>query len=187
MIANNFEILITKLSLLIILPIIVFHLLSCSSLQQIDSGNSTIENKPRNIEEENFAKEQTEKFEATNNELERNRRLWQGNKIVDYDFVVWKLAGGVNGWSPALIKVREGEIISIEAASKSDFLKIDGYENFDTVEKLFNYMRLELENGKIIIAKYNKKFGYPEEVHIVFSYAIHGGHTIKVTKFEIIK
>ena len=183
-----------KSNALVIFLMAVFYLLGCSSPLQTNSESSIPENKPANIAEENFAKEWKSKFESTSAEWERNRRLWQENKIVNYDFIIAKYAGGTtNEWNrlPVLIKIREGEKISIEKVEKDKdyviYSRTDGFEDFDTINKLFNYIRRELESGKIVDAKYDKKFGYPKEVSIIFSWAIHEQHHIQISKFEVIK
>ncbi len=206
LILNIYEILKMKKTIgLLIFLIAVFQVLGCSFPEKTNFQSSTPENKPinsmaesptpvnkpANIAEENFAKEWKSKFEAIAAELERNRRLWQENKIVNYDFVVGKFAGGVtNLWnaSPVLIKVREGKKNSIEALVKGKDFRIDSYENIDTIDKLFNYMRQELDDGKIIEAKYDKKLGYPKSVFVTFTFAFnHNYRTISISKFEIIR
>jgi hypothetical protein len=190
-----------KLIAPVIFLITVFQLLGCSSPQQtnsenlmlvnnltnVASENPTPANKPISIGEENFVKEQRNRFETVAADLERNRHLWRENEIVNYDFVCSQGAGGNKAWSPALIKVREGKATLIEPASKSNIAYIDGYEKIDTVDKLFDYIRRELENGRKIEAKYNKKYGYLERVTIEYSYAIDAWDSIIITKFEIVK
>ncbi len=159
------------------------------------SESATPVNKPTNIAEENFAKEWKSKFESTTAELERNRRLWQESKIVNYDFVIAKYAGGVtNEWNRlrVLIKIREGEKISIEKVEKDkDYVihsRTDGFEDFDTIDKLFIYIRKELNGGKIVDAEYDSKFGYPKRVSVTF-YSVynHNSRTIEISKLEIVK
>ncbi len=172
----------------VIFVIAVFQLLGCSSPQQTNSENLMPANKPMSIGEENFVKQQRNKFEAVASELEGNRRLWQESNIVNYNFVGNQSAGGNKGWSSVLIKVRDSKAISIEPTLKSNITYIDGYEKFDTVDKMFNYIREELENGRHVYGvKYNKKFGYPEKIGIEYSYAIDAWSAVSVTKFETIK
>lgn len=164
---------------------IVFQLFGCSPQHPFD--NST------NISEENFAKAWKSKFYETDIELERRRVLWQENKIVNYDFVAAKYAGGqTNTWnrSPVLIKVREGEKVSIETESKTDkssMARTDGFEDFDTVDKLFEYLRKELEEGKMLEVEYDIRSGYPKSSRIRDSFEIHGARSIVITKFEVIE
>ncbi len=160
--------------------------------QQTNSQSST--NKPLNIAEENFVKEWKVKLDKTVAELERNRSLWNQNQITDYDFVLAKSASGhVNHWNrlPVLIKIRAGEKISIEKVEKDKdyviYSKTDGFEDFDTIDKLFSYMLQELEKGRMLGVKYHKDLGYPKEVHIIDSYQLHSGGSIIIEKLKIIK
>ena len=193
-----------KLIAPVIFTALVFQLSGCSS-SPANSESATLENEsakvvsatptpeqtPKSIADENFEKEWKSKFDASTAELERNRRLWQESKINNYDFVIVKYAGGVtNDWqaSPILIKVREGEKFSTEAAKKGYDFRIDSYTDFDTIDKFFNYLRQQLEKGKIIYVEYDKKFGYPIKIiHIKDSYEIHGYRNIAVEKLEIVK
>src|SRR5689334_15711373 len=59
-------------------------------------------------------------------ELEKNRRLWQESKIVDYDFVETKFAGGLYLFIPVLIQVRNGKAISMNPIrEKAQLERID--------------------------------------------------------------
>lgn len=159
------------------------------------SVSPTPEQSSKSFPNEYFEKEWKGKYDATVAELERNRSLWQENKIVNYDFVVARYAGGVtNDWNrlPVLIKIRQGEKISIEKFEKDkDYVissRTDGFEDFDTIDKLFDYLRRQLDEGKIIDAEYDKKLGYPgKTISISDSLEIHGWRNIAVEKFEIIK
>lgn len=197
-----------RINLWLVFLISVFLLSGCSAVQQNVSSGSTSENNPDNIStptpiqeklpksvaDENFEKEWKSKYETISAELERNHRLWQESKIVNYDFEIAKYAGGVtNHWNrlPVLIKIRDNEKNSIEKVDKDKdyvvYSKTDGFEDFDTIDKLFNYLRQELEKGKILYVKYNKKLGYPQKTTIEDSYEIHGDRSIVIEKFKVIK
>jgi hypothetical protein len=186
----------TKKWFLMIVLITVIQFSGCSLTQQTTSADKlakvvsvtpTPEITPKSIADENFEKEWKGKYDVVVTELERNLSLWKESKIINYDFVVHKSAGGVNGWTPALIKVREGVITSVESTSKPDYLKIDGYEDFNTINKMFEYLRQELEKGRIIKVEYNEKFGYPKRIDIMYSYGMDTSIYLDVKKFEVIK
>lgn len=191
----------------LILIIAALQFLGCSSTRQsnpqiitIDSksvnepsGNSSNENNSNAVSEE-FINEWKNKFEAASAELESNCHLWQENKIESYDFVIAKYAGGnTNEWNrlPVLIKVRNGQKASIEVESKSDnsyMTRTDGFEDFDAIDKLFNYLRQELSDGDIIDANYDKKFGYPKSVFAKSPFGgVHNYRTIQISKFKVVK
>ncbi len=175
--------------LILFFLILFFQFSACSMFQR----NVKVENKVKSVSEENFEKQWNIKYAAIAAELERNRRLWLENKIINYDFVIAKDGpGSTNEWRrlPVLIKIREGEKTSIEGLSKSDSLiysKTDGFENFDTIDKLFNYLQEELNNGRILEVKYDKKLGYPKGAVIIYSNEIHGYNSIEISKVEFVK
>ena len=191
------------MNIYILVLIAVFQISACSLSQQTNSSNSPHEinpitsptkNKPMTIAEENFAKEWKSKFDETSAKLEHNRNLWKQNQIADYDFVVAKSAGGfINEWNrlPILIKIRDGEKILIEKVEKDKdyviYSRTDGFEDFDTIDKLFSYLQEELEKGRMLAVKYNKDLGYPKNITIIDSYEIHGYRNIVVEKIQIIK
>lgn len=184
----------SNLSLLLIIPLITLQLLGCLTTQtdKIKTQNLTVEsptpdNEAINPAKVKFLNDQKEKYAAISAELEQNRRLWEENKITNYDFVCHRDAGGVNGWGDALIKVRNNQSISIEKADKESLAKIDGYEKFDTVEKIFDSIKQDLESGNAIQVKYDKNLGYPKEVGIMFSYDIDSWTDFSIEKFKVIK
>jgi hypothetical protein len=185
---------------LIFFLIAVVQFAGCASAEQIASEDANAnqreavctlpspEKVTNSTADANFENDWKSGKEALIAELEQNRRLWQENKISNYNFICAQIAGGVeNPAEPALIKVRQGKAVSIEPVTKSANPKLNGYQNFDTIDKLFDYVRQELENGKIIRAKYNKKFAYPEITGIDNSYAIDDWSSINITKFEVVK
>lgn len=180
----------------VILPIIFLQFSACSSSNQPNIKETVFTNenkptgKPRTVGDENFAKEQKEKLEAVTAELERNRQLWREGNSNNYDFVCEQTAQVLRAWSPALMKVREGKNVAIKPAAKSDTSNLnalDGYEKFDTVEKVFDYIKQQLDNGSQVIVKYDKKFGYPKDILVMYSYAIDHHSGVRITKFETVK
>jgi hypothetical protein len=183
-----------RVALYFVFLFVVFQLASCSLVQPSVSSDGiretprpTPEKSPKSIAEENFEKNWKSKYDATLAEIESNRRLWQENKIANYDFICQQIAGGENGWSAVVIKVQDSKTISIERTPKDGVAKIDGYEKFDTIDKIFDYLKKELENGRIITAKYNEKYGYPEEFNIGYSNDIDSWFGANIEKFEIVK
>ncbi len=186
----------------IFLICLLFACLACSSVQKANSISLTLENKPTNsprisgdgsylnaIADAKFANEWQEKYDATLAELERNRKLWQESKIMNYDFVIFKGGGGHSNDFRApftLIKIRNGEKSSMEAVEKDSAFNIESYNDFDTIDKLFDYLRQELDGGKIIEVKCDKKLGYPKMTYIKFSNWMHGTNFIEISKFRAI-
>ena len=186
---------------LIFFLLAVIQFAGCASPEQANPENAASELQPEAVcrmttpvktssgeAQENFENDRKNSRDAALAELERNQLLWQESKTLNYNFVCAQIAGGFeNPAEPAIIKVRTGKAVSIEPVTKSNAPKLNGYQNFDTIDKLFEYARLELENGKILSVKYNKKLGYPEITSVKNSYAIDDWNSINITKFEVVK
>lgn len=122
-----------------------------------------------------------------NAEFEKNRRLWQENKIVNYNFVSTKFGGGIYAWVPVFIQVRNSQKVSMEPArARKELERIDGYEDFDTVEKIFARIQEAYEKGYIVNVIYNTKFGYPERITIDDLSDAHSAFVIEISKFEVV-
>ncbi len=123
-----------------------------------------------------------------NPELERNKRLWQESKITNYNFVITQYRGGSWTWVPVLVKIRNGQAISMETAREpTQYEKTEGYENYDTVEKIFDQIQKAYEKDYIVEIVYNKKHGYPELTKIDPLTNAHSGFAIEVSEFKVSK
>jgi hypothetical protein len=146
---------------------------------------------PVDVGAENFRNAWRKEFEKMLSELEVNQSLWQSSGVMSYRFVAEKRAGGnTNEWNrlPVVITVEDGNRTSIKKQSKDQdyviYSRTDGFEDFDTFDKLFDYLRRELQAGRMVRATYDKKLGYPKWVGILISYSSHGGRSIKISEFE---
>lgn len=178
-----------------------FFLCGCVSAQQQDKPELTpslttaaATTKPeKNYVSENFEKEWKSSYATASAELEKNRLLWTRNKIASYDMVVGKMMGGTTSpWNrlPVIIEVRNGAKTSIrpETPFHGTYMdRLDGFEDIDTVDKMFNYLHAELENGKILKVKYHKKFGYPTNAGLMFDFHSHGTRYITISKLRAVE
>ncbi len=178
--------------------ILIFQVVSCSSnsnsnsnsnIQEISKKNSQSNNFDANVRRfEELWKNRYEKYLA---ELNEQEKIWKDQQIYNYSFVIEKTAGGVSSeWNrlAVLIKVRNAEKQTLEKVLSDDkllYARTDGFEEFDTIDKLFNYLKQELENGRVVSGKYNKKLGYPEDSSITFSNNLHGLRSIIISEFQI--
>jgi len=122
-------------------------------------------------------------------ELARNRRLWQESKIVSYSFVSRQLCFGMYPCVPVQIIVRNRKPISIKPTRKKGQLeRIDGYENFNTVEKMFDEIQAAIDRGNNVTkVTYNKELGFPEQISMSPLKACEDcSFQIEFTNFEII-
>lgn len=157
----------SKMAVLLIHGFFLFQLIGCgnsqSSADEFLPGSSTPEvintgAKPQ------AASESSIKIE--NDDLLRNQQIWNEKKILNYDLIASLYIGGVKGWpEPVFIEVRNGSAVSIKADDPGE-LSIEGYREFDTIEKLFSAIQKGIENGAEVSVKYNKHLSYPEEVYI---------------------
>lgn len=181
-----------RINLWLALLIIVFQFLGCAPAQQTSvlTPNPTPPEFPKDNEisfiNENFKKEWQDKYNATVAEMERNRQLWQESKILNYDFVCQQFSGGLMGMGEKKIKVRENKVVSIEPTERDYPSSVFNFENFETIDKTFDFMRQELDRGGLVEVKYNENLGYPEGIGISNG-SIDGVFSSAVKKFEIIK
>ena len=155
----------------LILLLTTFLLAGCGSLFQSGSIDSLPKNTPRIVD----------------SNLEKNRRLWQESKIVDYNFVSTKFGGGTYAWVPVSIQVKNSQVISMEPVKERQLQRIDGYEDFDTVEKSFNKIQEAYDKGYGVKVTYNKEYGYPETFSIDDVKDPDSAFSIEISKFEIVK
>jgi hypothetical protein len=127
-----------------------------------------------------------EQTRITNADLERNRRLWQESKIVDYNFEIRKDYGN---WMPSSIQVKNGQVVSKQPAREKEAIDIiEELEDFETIEKAFDSIQKFYNEGCRVEVKYSKEFGYPETIlYECRKAATDSVFIITISKFEIIK
>lgn len=120
-------------------------------------------------------------------DLEKNRRLWQEKGITNYNFVNYKMAGAMSVWARVLIKVRNSQFVSMEPPpDRRELERIDGYEDFNTIEKLFDKLQEAYDKGYLVRVKYNKEFGYPEFLNINSLSDSDSGFAFEISLFQIV-
>lgn len=183
-----------KLSIILIL----FAFVSCSTTNQNQNANNSsstnvsvenrlankdYSNRPNNL---NNPKAKAQ-FDKQIEELNKNCELWKSQNTSNYDFVCQFSGGAVDYWSPALIKVRDNKSVSMEKLEKLGNHKLDEYEKTDTVEKMFDYIQRNLEDGSSVNTKYDPKYGYPKRIGVMFMLAVDANVALEIQKFEIVK
>jgi len=134
---------------------------------------------------DNFTKEAKNKYDSTLAELERNRRLWSEKNVRNYEFHCEQFQGGIYTFVAVLIKVRDGKPSSFEVVGKDEeLMRKDDYDKMTSFENMFDFIRQELENGRIIDVKYHET-GYPTEVRITYSYNTDSSRLIKISEFKV--
>ncbi len=129
-----------------------------------------------------------EKYQAILAEINKNRLIWQENKIGNYDFICKQFQGGMYLFLKVQFKVRDGLPFSLETPEVSDLTlaRMDDYDKMGSFENMFDFLEQELNNERVLTVKYNK-LGYPQDFYIEYSYGTHGSRRVEISKFEIIK
>ncbi len=152
-----------------------FQLSGCSTSSNLKSSNINSEKDTAKI--------------IAQTELDRNLLLWEKSKIENYDFVCNLKGGGMYPWVPVLIKVRNGKVISREPArEKLELERVDTYEDFQTVEKMFHQIiQKGYDENFLVNVEYNKNLGYPVIINMNNRKISHSSIEFEIDKFEIIK
>jgi hypothetical protein len=120
-------------------------------------------------------------------DLIRNRLLWSEKKIVDYDMVVRYLPHSpLPAASPVLIKVRNNKAVSIEPFSQNIKGTLVFYSIFDTVDKMFEMIQKDLEDGAEVKVLFNSELGYPETVYVTPKLS-NAYYQLHIDKFDVAK
>lgn len=176
----------TRLTIFFIFLIISFQFSGCDRDSQADSAVLNRENQPINNLPGEGAESPVNKAKS---ELERNRRLWVEQKIVDYNFTAEASQAGMGNPADSVsIEIRDGKATLIEPTPQVNPATLQIYRDFDTIEKMFDAIKHGLENEAEVDVKYNKKFGYPEDWYVdYYKKGSDTGKGMKIKKFEVIK
>ena len=101
----------------------------------------------------------------SNKQWADNFALWQSKQITDYEMVFERFSNPTYTHVPFLIKVRNGENISLRPARENRGQELtDGYEAVSTVEALFNTVKAACERGDDITIEYDSELGIPSSI-----------------------
>lgn len=128
------------------------------------------------IADVNFHKDWHAKYAATKAEITKKAEAWKDKNLLNYDFTIARYAGGqTNTWNrwPVRIVARDGVVTSkqlVDTTDTSEPARTDGFEDFDTIPKLFDYLLEELESGNILEVEFDRNLGYPRRAFMIFTY-----------------
>ena len=186
---NFINIFAKKLPKASIILILSFQLSGCQS-QTVKNFFQNKAKHPSNYDSRtDLEVEQDEKARLVRQSLDEHRRLWSSKEISNYNFTAGIFqAGSGNVAEPVLIKVRSNNVISIEALDKNEQRPIELYYRYETVNKMFDQMVEELQEGKTELRiTYNKEFGFPKEIISKSKTATADGFTIiEIINFETV-
>jgi hypothetical protein len=124
---------------------------------------------------------------GTDIELQRAIKIWRESHITDYDFVMVRYAGGMSAWVPVSVKVRHGKVVSVAPVREPlELERVDGYDDYDTVEKCFDRIQESYNRKEKTKVTYNHQLGYPET--IAFDdpkKGIDAFYTINISEFKV--
>lgn len=124
---------------------------------------------------------------ATADEVERNRRLWQESKIENYDFEIERHAEGMGGDWTLNFNVRNNETLPVKTKNKLDYPPAFQHENINSVRKLFDYVQQQsVKEDQNVSVAFDEKYGFPKQIRIT-SKKSNGWLSIEVKQFEVVK
>jgi hypothetical protein len=102
---------------------------------------------------------------AYSDALEQNLTKWNNAGIRSYDYTASLINTGPTGYAfPVVISVRDGSYVSIRAVDKDNLAGMDGYKEFNTIDKMFELVRTHGADEFPPEVTYNEKYGYPKKV-----------------------
>lgn len=127
-------------------------------------------------------------IKSPDNNFLQNLQLWKDKEISSYSFVISRFGGGQYGRVPVAIEVSDNKVISLKPARKKlELERIDGYEDFETFDKLFARIDDSYKRKHRIEVVYNKELGYPEKVRIDDGKTNHSAYYLEISNFKVAK
>ncbi len=121
-------------------------------------------------------------------EFERNKNLWDGKNIKSYRMIL-ELKESSDAAKQVLIEVQNRQIKSIKRTSETDDGRIDLYEKFGTIEKIFKIIeRARMTPQQKLDVEYDETLGNPLQVLIIERFDVaENEKSIAVKNLEIIR
>jgi hypothetical protein len=117
---------------------------------------------------------------STDNDLERNEKLWKSENIRNYDFTLTRNCFCPEDWrGPVNIQVRNGLPTSVTYVSNGQIATSEKFGDVNTIEELFNIIHDAYEGRGIfeqkaqtVTVSYHPDKGYPLKIYIDVSQLI---------------
>ena len=136
--------------------VIFATLLSCSGKAKLSSDLAMNQNTK-------ISNSNTNQFDVA--EFERNRELWTSKNIQNYKMIIGASGFMMNFPEEVLIEVRNRQAKSM--VSKTDNKGVDLYKNYNTVEKIFDFIEREhSRKADKLHVKFDDTLGYPTAVNL---------------------
>jgi len=99
--------------------------------------------------------------------LEANRAAWEAQGIDSYEFVLRRLCFCAGGTNPALVRVRNGERLSVTDTATGEPIDEQLVEYYLTVPELFDFIADAIDRkAHRIDVTYDRTFGFPSSISI---------------------
>ncbi|MCP4139628.1 MAG: hypothetical protein GY755_04955 [Chloroflexi bacterium] len=119
----------------------------------------------------------------TEKTLKLNRALWEKQAAENYQYTLAVFCNCPSEFDePVIIRVQNGEAVSIKNTNSSAEMESDLFSAYDTIDELFDVIQLAIERGADEIkVNYDSDYGYP--INISIDYDLEGiddeeGYTI---------
>jgi hypothetical protein len=117
-------------------------------------------------------------------QIERNRNLWKEKNVSSYDFEMEHFAEGMGRDWTRTFKVRDRKTLPLE--SNNGYPPRFQYEDIDSIGKLFDYIQ-KSETEFNANVRFNKDYGYPEEIRLSAKGGSNAWVSIKIKRLEIVQ
>lgn len=182
-----------KLTTICFYALLILTSYSCSTpiqnqnVNNSSSSNITVENRLANKDYTNRPVNLNDpkdrvKFDKQIEELNKNRELWKAQNIFNYDFECEYRGEGEPGFWKVKFKIRDNRFVPFE---NLEYPKPYQYEEYETIDEIFDATQNWLEEGWDVKTKYNSRYGYPVETGGFGNGT--GFWKITIKQFEIIK
>jgi hypothetical protein len=102
---------------------------------------------------------------SSSDAFDQNLKKWNEAGIRNYDYTASLITTGPRGFAfPVVISVCDGNYAAIRAVDKDNVAGMDGYVQFNTVDKMFDLVRTHARDKYPPEVTYNAQYGYPEKV-----------------------
>ena len=173
---------------LLSLALAVFQVSACQTVPQTAAGFPTPEKSPTEDPVARAKENQMKQNQIDGTLLANNRRLWLEKNVAHYKMTVSAQEGGnVQFQKSVVIEVQNNQIISTSFNKKPSERDTEIYQRIGTIEKQFDVIQQVLDKGRMVWVKYNKEFGYPEEMTVMYyGNGTDGQVQVAISEFEVL-
>ncbi|MBC7901019.1 MAG: hypothetical protein H7070_13315 [Saprospiraceae bacterium] len=144
--------------LIAFVTVCVVLVLSCS-------GENKNKDPTSSADQISIADANTNNFDVA--EIEQNRDLWTSKNIQNYKMIIGAEGFLTNFPEQVLVEVHSHRLKTIKSLSKTGKNHTEAYKEFNTVEKLFDFIdRAQSKKPYRLFLRYDETFGYPTMIDL---------------------